>query len=580
MGKQKKYVAIIMNRVYSKDGDFIYVANHPEIGYLDEKTHIFTDRNGNEFLSMLDGSLMMSEISEAHYGAIPLNRVIEKTGTAPLREAIADYAYGSTRYIYYASSLSDYIPFVIPIPLDDLRASLNNFYNKSLSEDRNSEVTRKDETKNDNQDISSKRDNEKYKPAHAMEDGEDVVEEDLDINDIMMNILEGKYSMGELRELSTALSEKRDDLDSLLESIDIQIEASENGVSKNRIRNYDSNPRSIKLPANYIDIKKLYDRVTKTLIAQDEPLRRVIAELIRKIRHPEARDKAILLTGSTGVGKTKMMSLISENINVPYMKVDSTKLTIPGFVGTDIEEVLWKLYIDCGKDKKKAENAIIFFDEIDKKGSDKKDDVSGKGVLNTLLPFVEGGVYTACEDTKKAGESVQIDTSNMIVVFGGAFNDVYKELSRNGNSIGFGKEISTDSTDVTVKIEDFVEKAKMPDELMGRISTIVKLNDLDIDSIKRILLESDESAIKRQKKYFDELGVKLTPGYDYINRISEEAAERKTGARGISGVVDDTTWEAYADAYINLGKYSEIILGKETVEDPKQYKKVYRKNNS
>ena len=580
MGKQRKYVAIIMNRVYSKDGDFIYVANHPEIGYLDEKTHIFTDRNGNEFLSMLDGSLMMSEISEAHYGAIPLNRVIEKTGTAPLREAIADYAYGSTRYIYYASSLSDNIPFVIPIPLDDLRASLNNFYNKSLSEDRNSEVTRKDETKNDNQDISSKRDNEKYKPAHAMEDGEDVVEEDLDINDIMMNILEGKYSMGELRELSTALSEKRDDLDSLLESIDIQIEASENGVSKNRIRNYDSNPRSIKLPANYIDIKKLYDRVTKTLIAQDEPLRRVIAELIRKIRHPEARDKAILLTGSTGVGKTKMMSLISENINVPYMKVDSTKLTIPGYVGTDIEEVLWKLYIDCGKDKKKAENAIIFFDEIDKKGSDKKDDISGKGVLNTLLPFVEGNVYTACEDTKKAGESVQIDTSNMIVVFGGAFNDVYKELSRNGNSIGFGKEISTDSTDVTVKIEDFVEKAKMPDELMGRISTIVKLNDLDIDSIKRILLESDESAIKRQKKYFDELGVKLTPGYDYINRISEEAAERKTGARGISGVVDDTTWEAYADAYINLGKYSEIILGKETVEDPKQYKKVYRKNNS
>ena len=579
MGKQRKYVAIIMNRVYSKDGDFIYVANHPEIGYLDEKTHIFTDRNGNEFLSMLDGSLMMSEISEAHYGAIPLNRVIEKTGTAPLGKAIADYAYGSTRYVYYASSLSDNIPFVIPIPLDDLRASLNNFYNKSISSDKKDDATKSDES-NNNQETSFKNDNGDYKPAHAMEDGEDVVEEDLDINDIMMNILEGKYSMGELRELSTTLSEKRDDLDSLLESIDIQIEASENGVSKNKIRNYDSNPRSIKLPANYIDIKKLYDRVTKTLIAQDEPLRRVIAELIRKIRHPEARDKAILLTGSTGVGKTKMMSLISENINVPYMKVDSTKLTIPGFVGADIEEVLWKLYIDCGKDKKKAENAIIFFDEIDKKGSDKKDDISGKGVLNTLLPFVEGNVYTACEDTKKAGESVQIDTSNMIVVFGGAFNDVYKELSRNGNSIGFGKEISTDSTDVTVKIEDFVEKAKMPDELMGRISTIVKLNDLDVDSIKRILLESDESAIKRQKKYFDELGVKLTPGYDYINRISEEAAERKTGARGISGVVDDTTWEAYADAYINLGKYSEIILGKETVEDPKQYKKVYRKNNS
>ena len=579
MGKQRKYVAIIMNRVYSKDGDFIYVANHPEIGYLDEKTHIFTDRNGNEFLSMLDGSLMMSEISEAHYGAIPLDKVIEQTGTATLREAIADYAYGSTRYVYYASSLSDNIPFVIPIPLDDLRASLNNFYNKSLSNDEKNDNTDHDESEKNSRNTSSRDDNADYKPAHAMDEEEEVAK-DFDVDGIMLNILDGKYSMGELRELSAALSEKRDDLDSLLESIDIQIEASENGVSNNKIINYDRNPRIIKLPANYIDFKKLYGRVTQTLIAQDEPLRRVIAELIRKIRHHEERDKAILLTGSTGVGKTKMMSLISKNINVPYKKVDSTKLTIPGFVGADIEEVLWELYIDCGKDKKKAENAIIFFDEIDKKGSDKKDDISGQGVLNTLLPFVEGNVYTACEDTKKVGESVQIDTSNMIVVFGGAFNDVYEELSRNGNSIGFGKEISTDSTDVTVKIEDFVEKAKMPDELMGRISTIVKLNDLDVDSIKRILLESDESAIKRQKKYFDELGVKLTPGYDYINRISEEAAERKTGARGISGVVDDTTWEAYADAYINLGKYSEIILGKETVDNPKQYKKVLRENKS
>ena len=168
----------------------------------------------------------------------------------------------------------------------------------------------------------------------------------------------------------------------------------------------------------------------------------------------------------------------------------------------------------------------------------------------------------------------------MIVVFGGAFNDVYKELSKNGTSIGFDRDISKNNTDIPVKVDDFVEKAKMPDELMGRISTIVKLNDLDVESIKRILLESDESAIKRQKAYFEELGVKLTPGYDYIDRISKEAVERKTGARGISGVVDDTTWEAYADAYRNLGKYSEIILGEETVEDPKQYKKVLRESNN
>ena len=182
MGKQKKYVAIIMNRVYSKDGDFIYVANHPEIGYLDEKTHIFTDRNGNEFLSILDGSLMRSEISEAYYGAIPLDKVIEITGTAPLREAIADYAYGSTRYVYYASSLPDNIPFVIPISLDDLRAILN----KSITNDKKDDVTKSDES-NKNQETSFKNDNGDYKTVNAMD--EEVTEEELDLDDIMMNII-------------------------------------------------------------------------------------------------------------------------------------------------------------------------------------------------------------------------------------------------------------------------------------------------------------------------------------------------------------------------------------------------------
>ena len=566
MERQKKYLAIIMNRVYSKDGDFIYVANHPEIGYLDEKTHIFTDRNGNEYLSMLDGSLMMSEISEAHYGTIPLDKVIERTGTAPLREAIADYAYGSTRYVYYASSLSNNIPFVIPISLDDLKESLN----KVISDEKNNANDNKSTSEFSKTELLNKNIDD-YKPAHAIDD-DNSIEED-DIQTIMMNIIDGKYSLNELRQLSSAVEEKRDDIESLLQSIDIQIEATENGESKNRIRDVRNGFRPIKTPDNYIDINKLHEKITKSLVAQDEPLRRVITEIVRKEADASEKRMGLLLTGSTGVGKTMMMSLIAKNINKPFIKVDSTQLTVPGYVGKDIEEYLWELYVKCDKDIKKAENAIIFFDEIDKKGSSKKEDVSGKGVLNVLLPFIEGSSYTAYEDKKKSGESVKFNTDNMTVIFGGAFTDVYKELSKN-NSIGFGSDI--EGKDNRIMLDDFVEKAKMPDEFMGRIS-IVKLNDLDINSIKKILLESDESAIKRQERLFDKLGVKLTPGYDYINAIAKQAIDRKTGARGINSVVDETTWEAYADAYSNLGAYREIILGKETVEDPKQYKKIYRK---
>ena len=145
---------------------------------------------------------------------------------------------------------------------------------------------------------------------------------------------------------------------------------------------------------NYINLEELYKNVTKTLIAQDEPTRRVITEIARKEQYPSSKKRALLITGPTGSGKTKMMELISKYLDRPFYKVDSTQLTIPGYVGKDLEEVLWDLYVKCGRDADRAEHAIIFFDEIDKKGSSRKDDVSGKGVLNVLLPFIEGSTLS------------------------------------------------------------------------------------------------------------------------------------------------------------------------------------------
>ena len=134
------------------------------------------------------------------------------------------------------------------------------------------------------------------------------------------------------------------------------------------------------------------------------------------------------------------MKLIAKHLDRPFFKIDATKLTIPGYVGTDIEEELWKLFVECGGDLDKAEHAIIFIDEIDKKGSDKKDDVSGKGVLNVLLPFIEGTEYDAVDSMKAPTKKVRINTSNMIVILGGAYTDVYSNLvERNG--LGFGADV-------------------------------------------------------------------------------------------------------------------------------------------
>ena len=397
-----------------------------------------------------------------------------------------------------------------------------------------------------------------------------------------MEMIDGVYSLDELKLIKEQLELQKEDLESTIDSVDLQIEASEAGESSTILKDEDKvvkkagKARSIYMPIkNYINLEELYNKVTKTLIAQDEPTRRVITEIARKEQNPDSKNRALLITGPTGSGKTKMMQLISKYLDRPFYKVDSTQLTIPGYVGKDIEEVLWDLYVTCGKDKDKAEHAIIFFDEIDKKGSSKKDDVSGKGVLNVLLPFIEGATYDAVLDTKRASESVKINTSNMIVILGGAFTDVYNDL-KESNSIGFGASMNPKDNVRQAKTEDFVDKAKMPDEFMSRVS-IIKLNDLDEAAIKRIILESDESAVEVQKQLFAQLGVRLTLGDDYINEIARRAVQRKTGARGLNTVVDESTWEAYADAYSHIGQIDEIILGKETVEDPKNYKKVLKK---
>ena len=575
----KKYVATIMNRIYSKDDNFIYIVGHTEVGELESETGIFTDRNGNEYISMLDPSLMISELTEAYYNLVEMKDIPKYMATDTIREGISDYNYRCGRYIYYVSRVKSDVPFVIPISMDEMKYDLEATVNR-IEENGGVEKMPEEQTKIGQTLINAEgEESEEELPYHG------VLYKDIeiDINSLLIEIMEGVYSIEQLKEMKSHLELQRDALDSFIDSLELQIEASEKGESsitlkgetpaKKQVKKKEE-PKKIVIPEkNYINLKELFDKVTKTLIAQDEPTRRVITEIARKEQSPANKNRALLITGPTGSGKTKMMQLIAKYLDRPFFKIDATQLTIPGYVGKDLEEALWDLYISCGKDKKKAEQAIIFFDEIDKKGSSKKDDVSGRGVLNILLPFIEGATYDATESVKNRAEVVKIDTSNMIVILGGAFTDVYKNLTE-ANGIGFGSKMGGNTREATT--EDFVEKAKMPDEFMGRVS-IIKLNDLDVDAIKRIMLESDESAIRLQQKLFDDLGVKLTLTDDYISAIANQAVKKKTGARGLNTVVDETTWEAYGDAYSHLGEYSEIILDENTVQNPKQYQKVYRK---
>jgi ATP-dependent Clp protease ATP-binding subunit ClpX len=253
---------------------------------------------------------------------------------------------------------------------------------------------------------------------------------------------------------------------------------------------------------------------------------------------------------------------------------------MPGYVGKSIEQYLWELYVACGKDKEKAERAIVFFDEIDKKGSSKKDDVSGKGVLNILLKFLDGTTYEACENGqhKSPGTYVNLDTSKMKVVLGGAFTDVYKNMKAS-NGIGFNGVFEDINNVKNPTMEDFVTKAMMSDEFMGRVPILIKMNDLDKEAIKRIIVESDDSALRQEEASFDEIGVKLTVTPEYLEGIAKKAFEKKTGARGINAMVTDTTWRPFDVVYRHLGDYSEVVLDGETVKDNEKFQLVKKKKD-
>ena len=393
-------------------------------------------------------------------------------------------------------------------------------------------------------------------------DVEDYDEIEYDI-DLLKNIEEGNYSKEELEELKRDIYYRKVAIDELNELVK---EAEYKSKNNEDIDEYEK--RGI------ININKLYKKVTKTLIAQDKAAKEFITELAM-LDLDNNNKKGILVTGDTGVGKTKLIQLVAKYLNRPFLIIDSTQLTMPGYTGKDIEEYLYELIENCNYNMEEAENAIVFFDEIDKKGSAKKGDVSGQGVLNQLLKFLDGETYTACKDTKNKGNTaVEISTHKMIVIAGGAFTDVYN--SKDSKKIsGFNQNEKEIINEITV--DDFVNKAQMPREFMGRCS-VIHLRDLDSKDYERILKESDESPIIFAKNRFEIMdNVKLSFTDEYLKKSSQLAKTKNIGVRGLNGIIIKSIREPFIDINQNLGVYEEVIIDKNVLEDPKKYQLIKRK---
>lgn len=264
----------------------------------------------------------------------------------------------------------------------------------------------------------------------------------------------------------------------------------------------------------------------------------------------------VLFIGPTGSGKTLLAQTIAKFLDVPLAIADATSLTEAGYVGDDVENVITRLLQASDGDIKKTERGIIFIDEIDKisRMSENRSitrDVSGEGVQQALLKIIEGSVVNV---PPKGGrkhpshEAVQVDTTNILFICGGAFDGLDEIVKKRlgGNALGFNqaKKSSKLQDDIMelVEADDLVKYGLIP-ELIGRLHMIATLNEISEDDMIHILTEPKNSLVKQYKKLFTMDGVELDFEADALKEIAKKAKERKTGARGLRSILEEAMLE-------------------------------------